>query len=393
MEYYLGLDSTDGITGGCTTWSFSKIIDQLYSEDSDILFHDYPKLIRLNPNIPFKTRGNGALAAHFVSNLSINRIKDLSVQVLKEDLQYLDRDKKPGLVIGKGNINNNQIYRESLQHLIDISSLDDYLTENMELWPEFNQSHIGAISAIFSTLDEDFSYELLSYRNEQNFGVKRVIDNDNLLELTENYPSTFSSYDFIGKRELIAPSGPDPVFCGIRGENPQDLVRCFKNLEKNEEIVSWMIFKTNQATNAHVQRVQSSLTPYSVISTVATIASNPIEFEGGHVKLGLFINQEFIDCMVFDRSPPLCSCGKRMKNAGKLKGFKCKFCGNKTYFAEKHTISRKLFVGQQVFASLSAQRHLTRPSKRMHVRNRSPLRSLDYQEFRCILTQSSEKKY
>jgi tRNA(Ile2)-agmatinylcytidine synthase len=170
--------------------------------------------------------------------------------------------------------------------------------------------------------------------------------------------------------------------------------------------------------------------PFTVISTRVTVISKPIEHRGGHVKIQVRISNSVIECIAFEPtktlrdavrelligdsifihgnvknnefglhialeffsiahlqsdvrvSSPLCSCGKRMTSAGKFKGYKCKDCNSKSIFAFRKVVPRKLFLGQKVYASLSAQRHLTRPLKRIHLRNHDPGYEIDYSDFR-----------
>ena len=56
---HLGIDDTDSDDGMCTTYLITLILENLINED--IKLTDYPNLIRLNPNIPWRTRGNAAL--------------------------------------------------------------------------------------------------------------------------------------------------------------------------------------------------------------------------------------------------------------------------------------------------------------------------------------------
>ena len=60
---HIGLDDTDSTKGGCTTYLAALLIEAL--EKFHVEFTDYPSLIRLNPNVPWKTRGNGALCLRF----------------------------------------------------------------------------------------------------------------------------------------------------------------------------------------------------------------------------------------------------------------------------------------------------------------------------------------
>ena len=56
---HVGIDDTDSPKGMCTTFLCYEIVKFL--EKQEIQFMDFPYLIRFNPNIPWKTRGNGAV--------------------------------------------------------------------------------------------------------------------------------------------------------------------------------------------------------------------------------------------------------------------------------------------------------------------------------------------
>jgi tRNA(Ile2)-agmatinylcytidine synthase len=151
---------------------------------------------------------------------------------------------------------------------------------------------------------------------------------------------------------------------------------------------------------------------------VVRVSNPPVEFRGGHVKFELQVSGKYIDCMAFEPTkklrdatrklivgdllyvhgaissnefgkylsleymylvdpvdkikeiPPICdNCNSRMTSAGKLSGFKCRTCSRRSHKAIREIIDRKLFVGQRIYASHSAQRHLTRPLVRLHKRN------------------------
>src|SRR2546427_13077063 len=57
MPMHLGVDDTDSLRGMCTTYLATELVRALSGWD----LIGYPRLVRLNPNIPWKTRGNGAI--------------------------------------------------------------------------------------------------------------------------------------------------------------------------------------------------------------------------------------------------------------------------------------------------------------------------------------------
>ena len=58
---YLGVDDTDSVKGMCTTYLATELIREF--DELDLIGN--PRLVRLNPNVPWKTRGNGAVALKF----------------------------------------------------------------------------------------------------------------------------------------------------------------------------------------------------------------------------------------------------------------------------------------------------------------------------------------
>ncbi len=421
--YHLGIDSTDSPKGGCTTWTFVRVLQNLCQKDHTISFSGYPRLIRLNPNIPHRTRGNAALSIKFYSDFDQSRLFDIIKKLVISDFEEysVDDGKSPGIVLLSDSEFKllkldlgAEFYNSTLQHLVilDKSKLSKLKTIHGD------EGLVGALGSIMADLNDDYTHELLAYRSETNFNNTRRIEIDNLIEVADKHNSTFSSYDPDSKRELICPSGPDPIFLGIRGNNTSDLVEFYNYLEIVEPIDYWMVFISNQGTDQHVQKIQSQLKLNSVLSTLARVSKDPLEFRGGHIKLELQVNDYFIDCMVFEptkklraaareliegdrfyvhgavsrnefgkylsmefmyivdlaykykETPPLCvNCNNRMTSAGKLSGYKCKTCSQRSYQSIREKIDRDLFMGQRVYASHSAQRHLTRPLIRINTRN------------------------
>src|SRR2546427_672498 len=58
MVLWIGVDDTDSLRGMCTTFLAAELVRDL-TRDFDLI--GYPRLVRLNPNIPWKTRGNAAV--------------------------------------------------------------------------------------------------------------------------------------------------------------------------------------------------------------------------------------------------------------------------------------------------------------------------------------------
>lgn len=87
MLLHIGLDDTDSPNGMCTTYLGALLYRELSRFGEPV---DLPKLIRLNPNIPYKTRGNGAVSLTFdILEDYLNEAKELELKPLRS-LQKLN---------------------------------------------------------------------------------------------------------------------------------------------------------------------------------------------------------------------------------------------------------------------------------------------------------------
>src|SRR5690349_25153319 len=78
---HIGFDDTDSINGRCTT-HLSFLIARMLVKKFNVEFIDFPLLIRLNPNVPLKTRGNGAVCLRIKSNNN-EKIKEEVSQIVE----------------------------------------------------------------------------------------------------------------------------------------------------------------------------------------------------------------------------------------------------------------------------------------------------------------------
>ena len=413
---HIGFDDTDSPKGMCTTYLAYRLIKSLKKEHVDFL--DFPNLIRFNPNIPWKTRGNGAVAIK-ISTKKPEKIKKMVKQLVSKYadtknganpvLVFFEQEKIPK--------HFSQFSTKALWKLIKRNDAKSFIKKNnIESFSLGNgQGLVGAIGAI-SYQFSDNTFELLSYRNKSKFGLKRNIDKKLVKEMQERtFPHTFNSYDNEKEKILISPNGPDPVFFGVRGENPSILITAAESIKPQEKLDGYLIFKSNQGTGDHLKNKidVDSFEPYTSGTIEGTIESPPIVLRGGHVFFSINSKEKKINCCVykptrithvaknlikgdriligggvrrasknFDRifnieflrplhleehltfRNPFCkSCNKRMKSKGVNQGFQCNKCGkkskNKIGITIPRTISKKMYI-----PSVSAHRHLTKPIQR-----------------------------
>ena len=419
----VGFDDTDSPKGMCTTFLAYKIVDLLQKQKTEFL--DFPRLIRFNPNIPWKTRGNGAVSFK-IKTENPSKIKN-QIKNLVSKYSDVKNGANPGLVFFESDIIPSNFVNFSnlaLWQLINRNNAKRFAKKNnLEIFYQGNgQGLVGAIGAIGYAFD-DHTLELLSYRKKSKFGKERKISSDSVKTMQEKtFPYTYNSFDTKKGRILITPHGPDPVFYGVRGENIDSLVYATKILKSDEKLDGYMIFKSNQGTGDHLKNELSfeNMKPYSSGRITGIISNSPKIVKGGHVFFKILsqnhefwcaiykptglstivlnlivgdkicvgggvrkasknfpriINLEFLDVIELKKnielSNPLCKkCNKKMKSKGQNQGFQCIRCGKKS--SKKTTIKVPRKIKKQLYIpKISAHRHLTRPLQRIGTINKT----------------------
>ncbi len=413
---HIGFDDTDSRKGMCTTFLAYKVVEYLKKEK--VKFLDYPYLIRFNPNIPWKTRGNGAVALKIQTDKP-EIIKQNIIQFIKK-YSAIEDGANPGLVFYQKNnipIKFAEFARQALCNLINRNKAKEFILKNEveSFYLGNGQGLIGAIGALSYDFD-DHTFELISYRDESNFGKKREIIKDSVKKMQDKtYPMTFNSFDETKNRILIAPHGPDPVFFGIRGENIKSVIQSKSLVRSPEKIDGYMVFRSNQGTGAHLQNELdvNNLRPFSSGYIVGTVLDASKIGIGGHLIFSIAKNDQQIKCAIYKPTKmtkiasklikgdlikvgggirkatkthprilnveffevlklanktkmvnPYChTCHKRAKSKGKNQGFECIKCSkpfpNKIIEKIPREIECRLYV-----PIVSAHRHLSRPIQR-----------------------------
>ena len=426
---HLGMDDIDTPRGGCTTHFASYIVEYLSEKGAKWL--DYPNLIRLNPNIPFRTRGNGAVSLQF--QLDGYSAGDILEEIEGKVSTYIHEDypnTNPGLVCFKGAIHPKVkwLSDQALWRVIPIKLATRLITElEISTYSQGNKRGlIGALAAIGNQLNDDYTYEFIAYRDGKATHESRNVDLESVIEMERSLgDKLFSSLDNHDGRLLIEPHGNDPVLFGIRGEDSKSVSSASKFIRCGQEIDRWMIFRTNQGTAQHLQNVIdiNKIRPYMSLQVTGRVSNEPQMHEGGHVFFNINDATGKIACAVYEPTGPfrehamrlipgdivtvfagvrpassthgmtlniegleivetatemkptnpICPvCLKRMKSAGKNKGFKCVKCGYRDREGKKiETIIDREVSSGVYLPPLSAQRHLTRPHSRLNRNNTS----------------------
>jgi len=423
ITIHVGLDDTDSPRTGCTTYVASLLVEKLYA--LGVSFVDYPNLVRLNPNVPWKTRGNGALCLRFKCEEGlVEEIKERAIDIVEEnsDLDYVGTE--PGIVFFLGETIPEELKafaKQTIQGIVKMKAaiklIEAFKAEAVGF--KTGRGVIGALAAVGETLTSDHTYELIAYRIRSNCGTHRRLDVASVFQMDEKTrPLTFNNVDPETGRILITPHGSDPILYGIRGETASAVKRAHKMVCSLEPVERWAIFRTNHGTDAHLRRVFSirDVQPFNPVIVDGRVSRAPWIIPRRHVVFALSDETGQVDCAAYEptgelrkiakqliigdvieayggvrpaskerpltvnlekiRIPelapkivlrnPLCpKCGKRTKSMGVGKGFRCDRCGFRSSKLKKLLCeeNRDLEKGLYV-TSPRSQRHLTKPLSR-----------------------------
>ncbi|WP_456444097.1 tRNA(Ile2) 2-agmatinylcytidine synthetase TiaS [Thermococcus sp.] len=254
MFIHIGIDDTDSPNGMCTTYLGALLYREL-SRIAEPL--DLPRLIRLNPNIPYKTRGNGAVAMSFGADETvIPQIKDTVLFYVSQLADLEHENTNPGVVFLEGKI-PNELREFSLKALGEHVTIREAERTAREVGAEYfkfklGRGIIGSLAAIGYPL-ERFTYELLAYREPENWGTPRRVKEESVFLADKwTYPFSHDNVDPHKRIVLITPHGKDPVLAGIRGIDHGRVLQVFERVEFEEPVAFYQLYKTNQNTDDHL---------------------------------------------------------------------------------------------------------------------------------------------
>ncbi len=409
----IGLDDTDSKEGMCTTYLAAVLIGKLHQFGR---IEGYPLLVRLNPNIIYRTRGNAALAIpiEIKKKEDTGIIKKIVIDTVEEMAVFSAENTNPGVVFIE---EASQEMRKDLSRF-SMSAVRDVIEirEAEELLLRHGMSHvgfknkrglIGALAAAGFALTglPDFTYELIAYREKKRWGMPRVIDEDSVWAAAAQL-DTWDTVDNENRRIVFAPHSPDPILFGIRGKNELVVRQAFSFI-RSEPVERYVVYMTNQNTDMHLMkaRICDVLDCRSYILE-GTVSKLPKTIEGGHVIFEIGDGTAALECAAFEPTKgfrrvirqlrtgdeiavygsvkdrtlnlekieikslnqhelrnPLC-CKKRMKSMGRGQGYRCEKCGSTAKEQVMETIKRNISTGFYEVPP-SARRHLSKPLVRI----------------------------
>ncbi|SDY00396.1 tRNA(Ile)(2)-agmatinylcytidine synthase [Halopenitus persicus] len=318
----VGLDDTDSRSRGmCTTYLATRVAERIEATDARV---HRRLLVRLNPAVKHKTRGNAALALH--TDLDPDRALEIATAAIREWSIGEDPRTSPGVVVadvspdvgadagpdpaaeadavpGATDEANAipepiaEFARGALRRRYDLSDaislIDEYDLHHAgfaaEGCPVEGRGRIGALAAVGAAAAfEEWTHEHIVYREFDRCGTPRSVDHDSVFTAADaGYPTVWDTVDRGTDAAVCVPNAPGPILYGIRGDDP-DACRAVAERIDSEPVDRAATFLTNQGTDAHLRTGEiGSLRTGAGYRVDCVVATAPETRRGGHVFLEL----------------------------------------------------------------------------------------------------------
>jgi len=420
----IGIDDTDSRERGmCTTYVAARVAARVEATDGTV---ERTLLVRLNPAVEHKTRGNAALAVH--CDLPADEATAIATDTLSLAATGDERT-NPGLVVADcdpGGVPDPVVTfaAEAVRAYHDRRDAEACCERAGFQWETWSNGRglIGALAAVGAwRAFEEWTYELVSYRERERWGNDREVDHDSVFAAADaGYPTVWDTIDREEGVAVCVPRTPCPILYGIRGDDP-DAVRGVARRVESEPVARRHLFVTNQGTDAHLREgtVATAEDGYSYRLT-GELLEPPSTREGGHVFFTLGEHsladgneaggendgdgRETLRCVAFEptkrfrdrvrelragdrvtvcgevrertlklekfavrdlvrteRVTPTCpDCGRTMESAGRTAGYRCRDCGTDAAGKAEHDIDRDIEEGWYEVPPC-ARRHVAKP--------------------------------
>ncbi len=294
-------DDTDGPDGGCTT----SLVPEVLAALPEYVLLDYPRLVRLCPDVPWKTRGNGAVCLRlglpagdgeavqvgewdghkvwaYPGGVDAPGDESVLARVWQVVAENAAGSAAPGVAVFN-EAPHRRAYWSAVQRVLSPAAL-----------PKLALSHatgdrralIGCLGAAAWHAPRA-TYEWIAYRQPGNVGSPRQVDTGALETVDDEIEGCFHTYDAESGVVCTIPNTPCPVLAGIRGRQAEPLLALRHRLH-GETPRGWFIWRTNHASGDHVMDVDrlAEAPTGTTISVDLTVDALPINRVGGHVFVG-----------------------------------------------------------------------------------------------------------
>jgi tRNA(Ile2)-agmatinylcytidine synthase len=293
----VGLDDTDSRAGMCSTYVAAQVAAELRERGAAV---ERLLLVRLNPAVPHKTRGNAALSVH------TDAPAEEALAVARERVAALaevDADgTNPGVVVADhdpgGAPDAVADFAEAAvrdhHDPADALALADDVGYRRAGWGN-ERGTVGALAAVGAwraghrgDVFGDWTVERIAYRERDRWGTPREVDLDSVFEAAEAaYPQAWDTVDRGTGDAVCVPHTPCPILYGVRGDDPEAVDAVADGIE-SEPVAEDALFVTNQGTDAHLRDATvPEVRDGRAYRVDGTVVEAPETREGGHVHLAL----------------------------------------------------------------------------------------------------------
>jgi len=404
----VGLDDTDSRAGMCTTYVASRLAQRLRDHGATV---GQRLLIRLNPAVDYKTRGNAALALQTDADPAL--ALECTTTLVEALAETTHPKTNPGLVVADWTVSETpeafETFAEETVQTVQTADAVDLLLEHEAIhargWGN-ERGLVGALAAVGAgSAFDDWTFERIAHREQSRWGTPRDVDPDSVFDAADTaYPAVWDTVDRNTGQLVCVPHTPGPVLYGVRGERAS-AVEAVAAAFDAEPVAFATTFRTNQGTDAHVREAtDGQLEPGRSYRLTGTVAAEPETREGGHVFFDIESNQRSLRAVAFEPTKrfrshvralragdtltvcgelaeetlklekfavrerrqtelvtPTCpSCERRMSSAGADQGYRCRSCETTAPEKLSRPLERTLEPGWYEVPPL-ARRHIAKP--------------------------------
>jgi tRNA(Ile2)-agmatinylcytidine synthase len=410
----VGLDDTDSRAGMCSTYVAAQVAADLRERGAGV---ERLLLVRLNPAVPHKTRGNAALAVH------TDAPAQAALAVARErvaDLAEVDADgTNPGVVVAD---HAPEAAPDAVADFAEAAVRDHHdpadaheLVERAGYrqagWGN-ERGTVGALAAVGAwtagvrgDVLGDWTVERIAYRERDRWGTPREVDLDSVFAAADAAsPDAWDTVDRGTGDAVCVPHTPCPILYGVRGEERAAVDAVAEGIE-SEPVAEDALFVTNQGTDAHLRDADlGAVRDGRAYRVDGTVVEAPDTREGGHVHLAIEDDGAALPCVAFEptkrfrdrvralrvddrvtvcgevtdgtlklekfavrelvrtepATPDCPDCGRSMESAGADQGYRCRDCSTTAPGRVEVPLERDLEVGWYEVPP-AARRHLAKP--------------------------------